>query len=176
MGEVQVPRLEVLEQVRDVHVRAVREVAVAAHGGEPERLEVRDPLAARLLRLRRGEAEEELGAVRDQVGARDARGHRHLLRQALPAREAAADEAAPDARDAERPARVAEERVRRAPARARASRCGSGRRRRSARGRASTGRSGTTSRPRARAPACRPSPPRSRAGRPAGSFRAWPGT
>src|SRR5258706_10997310 len=53
--------------------------------------------------LRRREAEEELGVVGDQVRARDARRHRHLLWQALLALtlEAAAREAAPDARHGE---------------------------------------------------------------------------
>src|SRR5258706_4955318 len=53
--------------------------------------------------LRRREAQEELGVVGDQVRARDARRHRHLLWQALLALtlEPAAREAAPDARHGE---------------------------------------------------------------------------
>ncbi len=51
--------------------------------------------------LRRREAEEELGAVRDEIRAGDARGDGHLLRQALPAPEAAAGEPAADARHRE---------------------------------------------------------------------------
>src|SRR5205823_841438 len=54
--EVQVPGLEVLEEVRDVHRRAVAEVALA-EVGEAERLEVDDPRRPERRLLRRGEAE-----------------------------------------------------------------------------------------------------------------------
>ena len=98
---VQVPGLEVLEDVREVHVRAAVEVRARPEVDEPERLEVDDPLRAERVPLRRREAEEELRAVRDQVGARDTRGRRHLLRQALPAVHLAG-EALADARHGER--------------------------------------------------------------------------
>ena len=57
--------------VRKVHVRAVAEVVAAAEVDVAERLEVRDRAGSHPGLLRRGEAEEELGRVRDQVGARD---------------------------------------------------------------------------------------------------------
>ena len=41
-GEVDVPRLEILGDVREVHVRALAEVAAVAEIDEAERLEVRD--------------------------------------------------------------------------------------------------------------------------------------
>ena len=47
MVEVQVPGLEVLVQVREVHARALREVPARSEVDEAERLEVRDPRAAR---------------------------------------------------------------------------------------------------------------------------------
>ena len=61
--EVDVPALQVLEQVRDVHRRPVPEVAVAAVR-VAERLQVGDAGRAQPGLLRRGEAEEELGLVR----------------------------------------------------------------------------------------------------------------
>ena len=67
--------------VRQVHVRAVAEVVAVAEVDVAERLEVRDRARAHPGLLRRGEAEEELGGLGDQVGAGHARGHRHLLRQ-----------------------------------------------------------------------------------------------
>src|SRR5205807_149479 len=63
-----VPRVEPFEDVREVHVRALPEVA-AAQVDVAERLEVRDLPRPQVLRLRRGEAKEELGGLRDQVGA-----------------------------------------------------------------------------------------------------------
>ena len=67
--EGQIPRCDVLEQMREMHVRAVREVAVGAEVGVAERLEVRDLRRPEPRLLRRREAEEELGSVRDEVGA-----------------------------------------------------------------------------------------------------------
>ena len=61
--------------VREVHVRAVAEVVAAAQVDVAERLEVRDLPRPHAGLLRRGEAEEELGRLRDQVGARELRGH-----------------------------------------------------------------------------------------------------
>src|SRR5206468_4596186 len=78
---VQVPRLEVLEDVREVHVRAAVEVRARPEVDKPERFEVDDPRRPERILLGRREAEEELRAVRDQVGARNARGRGHLLRQ-----------------------------------------------------------------------------------------------
>ena len=79
--EVEVPRLDVLVDVREVHVRAVTEVVAAAEVDVAERLEVRDRARPHAGLLRRGEAEEQLGRVRDQVGARNLRGLCELLRQ-----------------------------------------------------------------------------------------------
>ena len=88
---------------------AAVEVAVA-QVDEPERLVVRDQRRPEPRLLRRGEAEEELGGVRDEVGAGDAGRHRHPLRQALLAPEPSAREAAPDARRTE-DAEVVEDRL-----------------------------------------------------------------
>ena len=108
--EVQVPGLEVLEDVRHVHVRAAVEVAA---GGVrvAEGLEVRDPAWTEVGLLGRSEAQEELGGVRDQIGAVHARCHRHLLRQALGPAEAAAGEPPANARRLKQ-AQVLEERLR----------------------------------------------------------------
>ena len=67
-----------------------------------ERLEVRDPRRAEAGFLRRGEAEEQLGGVWDEVGARNAGRERHSLRQAHAALEPAAREADPHARGLEK--------------------------------------------------------------------------
>src|SRR5205823_7904010 len=88
-------RVEVLVDVREVHVRALAEVR-RGQLDVAERLEVDDLPRAEALRLRRREAEEELGLVRDEVGARHACRRRHPLRQALGAVEATAGEALPD--------------------------------------------------------------------------------
>ena len=80
-------------------MRAVREVVGAAQVDEAERLEVRDLARPETGTLRRGEAEEELGRVRDQVGAGNACVHRHLFRKRHPAFEPAAREATAQARD-----------------------------------------------------------------------------
>src|SRR5438067_782250 len=61
-AEGQVPGLEVLLDVRGVHVRAAAEVA-AGGDHEAEGLEVRDPRWTEVRALRRGEAEEELGGL-----------------------------------------------------------------------------------------------------------------
>ena len=99
--EVEVPGLEVLLDVRQVHVRAVAEVVAAPEVDVAERLEVRDLPGAHAGALGRRETEEELGGVRDQGRARDAGGDGELLRQRLAAVEAAAREAAADRRDLE---------------------------------------------------------------------------
>ena len=167
-----VPGGDVLEQVRQVHVRPVSEVAARAEVGVPERLQVRDPGRTVTRLLRGGEAEEELGTVGDELRPVDARRDSHLLREARPAVEPAADEPLPDARDGEEAAQVVEERlrarrdvlervapeedgevVRLEPRRLR-------------------GRSGTGSRPRARAPRSRGSP--TPAGRRAGGAPSDP--
>ena len=90
-------------------MRAAVEVA-AAQVDVAERLVVRDQPRAESRLLRRGEAEEELRRVRDEIGARNTGGHRHLLRQALLAVEAAARKAAADARRRE-DAEVVEDRL-----------------------------------------------------------------
>ena len=59
--EVEVPRLEVLVDVRDVHARAPPEIVARPEIDEPERLVVRDPERAQPGLLRRGEPEKELG-------------------------------------------------------------------------------------------------------------------
>ncbi len=105
--EVQVPRLEVLGDVREMHVGAAAEVAVRDER-EPERLEVRDVLGAEVGDERRGEAHEELGGLGNQVGAADPGRDRHLLRQADTAVEAAAGEALADARHPEQSGAVEE--------------------------------------------------------------------
>ena len=71
--EGQVPRANVLEQMGEMHVRAVREVAIGPEVGVTERLEVRDSGRPEARLLRRREAEEELGSVRDEAGASDSR-------------------------------------------------------------------------------------------------------
>ena len=108
--EAVVPGLQVLVDVRDVHRRAVPEVAVRPLVGQAgQRLGVGDPLRPERLLLRRGEAEEELGAVRHLACARDPGPHRHLLRQARRRAPATADEALADARDLEQSAELLEE-------------------------------------------------------------------
>src|SRR4029450_1260310 len=72
-------------------------------------LEVRDSGRTEPRLLRRREAEEKLGRVRDELGAGNSRGERHLLRQALPAVEATAHEPAADARELEGVAHVVED-------------------------------------------------------------------
>jgi hypothetical protein len=64
-----------------MHVRAVAEVPARPEIDVAERLEVGDPVRAEPVLLRRGEAEEELGAVRDEVGAGHVRGEGHPLRE-----------------------------------------------------------------------------------------------
>ena len=103
--EVEVPRFDVLEEVRHVHVGAAAEVRTRPELGVPERLEVCDAARAERVLLRRGEAEEELRAVGDQLGASNPRCGRHPLGQP------AADEAVADARDLE-DAQVLEQRLR----------------------------------------------------------------
>src|SRR5207245_1779817 len=55
--EVEIPGLQVLEHVRDVHAGAVPEVVARAEVDVPERLEVRDPSRPHPGALRRGEPE-----------------------------------------------------------------------------------------------------------------------
>jgi hypothetical protein len=100
--EVEVPRLNVLMDVRQMHVRALPEVVAAAKVDVAEGLEVRDRARPHAGALRRGEAEKELGRVGDQVGTGDAGAHRHLLGKRGTALEPAAREAAAQARDLER--------------------------------------------------------------------------
>src|SRR5204863_4891229 len=99
-AEVEVPGIEVLVDVREVHVRAAAEVATR-RGDEAERLEVGDPRWPEICPQRRREAEEELRRLGNQVGAGDACRQRHLLRQAAPAVEAPTRKAAPDRRQPE---------------------------------------------------------------------------
>ena len=99
--EVEVPRLDVLVDVRQVHVRAVDEVVAAAEIDVAERLEVRDLARPHAGALRRGEAEKELRRVGDQVGAGHLRRYGHLLRQRPAAVEASAGEATADRRELE---------------------------------------------------------------------------
>ena len=61
-----VPRVQLLADVRQVHVRAAVEVA-GPQVDVAERLEVDDLARAEPLRLRRREAEEQLGAVGNQA-------------------------------------------------------------------------------------------------------------
>src|SRR5581483_2244889 len=84
-----------------VHVRPVPEVA-GAQVDVAERLVVRDRPRSEPGLLRRREAEEQLGAVGDEVRAWHAGGDCHLLRQAVAAVEATAGEAAADARHGEK--------------------------------------------------------------------------
>ena len=112
--------------------------------GVAERLEVRDPRRAEAGLLRRGEAEEELGRRRGS-GRRPARSAASAIcfGRLVPAVEAAAREAAADARRRGRgraSSKSAFERRRRC---ARASRCAAARRRRSPRGSSRAGRSGS---------------------------------
>src|SRR5437667_5732906 len=66
--EVEIPRLDVLEHVRDMHVGPAAKVTGP---GVVERLDVRYPGGPERGPLGRGEAEEELGRVRDEFRARD---------------------------------------------------------------------------------------------------------
>ena len=84
-----------------MHVRSLPEVVAAAEVDVAQRLEVRDRTRPHAGALCRREAEEQLGRVGDQVGARDLRGLRHLLRQGLAAFEAATREAAANRRHVE---------------------------------------------------------------------------
>ena len=112
MVEVEVPGLEILEQVRHVHVRSVLEVLAGAEVDVAERLEVGDLRRAEAGLLGGREAEEELRRLGDEIGAGDAGGHRHLLGQAPRAVEAAAGESFANARHAEHPVQLLEQRVR----------------------------------------------------------------
>src|SRR5439155_16867840 len=96
--EVDVPGLEILRDVREMHVRSLPEVAVSPAVRQAECLQVGDARWAQPRLLRGRKAEEELGAIGDQVGAGHTGRDRHALREALPAREAAAREALADAR------------------------------------------------------------------------------
>jgi hypothetical protein len=95
-----VPRVELLVEMRQMHVRAFSEVA-RPEIDVTEGLEVDDLARSQALRLCRREAEEELGRVRDQLGAWNACGQSHLLRQAAAALEAAAGKALANRRDVE---------------------------------------------------------------------------
>src|SRR5207248_6959029 len=77
------------------------EVVAAAEVDVAERLEVRDRTRPHAGLLRRGEAEEELRRVGDQICARDLRRLGKLFRERALAVEAAAGEAAPDRRHRE---------------------------------------------------------------------------
>ena len=77
-------------------MRALAEVVAAAEVDVTERLEVRNRPGTETGLLRRGEPEEELGRLRNQVGARDLRSDCHLLRQRTAAVEPAAGETATD--------------------------------------------------------------------------------
>src|SRR3954466_3430790 len=76
-----VPGVQLLADVREVHVRAALEVA-RPHIDVAERLEVDDLARAEPLRLRRRESEEQLRAVGYELGAGNAGRQSHLLRQA----------------------------------------------------------------------------------------------
>src|ERR671911_84345 len=93
-----------------MHVRAAAEVPVA-NVDEAERLEVRDPGLALRVALRRGEPEEELGALGDQVGALDAGRGGKLLWRPRPAGDPATLKALADARQVKETVRVGEERT-----------------------------------------------------------------
>ena len=96
-----VPRREILEHVRQVHVGALGEVPGLAQVRVSEGLEVRDLRRAEALTLCGREAEEQLGSVRDQVRSGHPCRHCHLLRKALPAFESSSCEPPPDTRHAE---------------------------------------------------------------------------
>src|SRR6185436_8334021 len=65
--EVQVPRLEVLEQMRDVHARALPEVVLRPEVDEAERLVIRDQPRPERVLLCGGEPEEELRRGGDEI-------------------------------------------------------------------------------------------------------------
>ena len=134
--EVEVPRLEVLEEVRERHVRAASEVAAPRQVDVAERLEVGDPRRPEPGTLGGGEAEKELRRVRDQLGARDAGGERHPLRQAAcrPSKPPPG-EALAHARHRERALELGEDRLRALLDVLAAGRCAAGRRRRCPRAR-----------------------------------------
>ena len=148
--EVQVPRLEVLVDVREVHVRAVAEVA-ASRAGRRSRASrgsrscpARGPAVCVEVKPRKS---SDVSGIRSAPGTPAAIAIR--FGRLCAAVEAAAGEAAPDRRRLE-----AGRARRRAPARrrgcCRASRCAAARRRRSASRTVSSGRSGSGSRRAAR--------------------------
>src|SRR3954468_18857056 len=95
-----VPGVQLLADVGEVHVRAAVEVP-GPQVDVAERLEVDDLPRAEPLRLRRREAEEQLGAVGYELGPGNAGGQSHLLRQTGAAVEPAAREALADRRHVE---------------------------------------------------------------------------
>ena len=98
--------------MREMHVRAVREIAVGTEVGIAECLHVRDLRRAEPRLLRRRETEEQLRTVGDEVGTLDARSKRHLLRQPDAAIEPTPHESLPDAGHAEQAAQIVEDRCR----------------------------------------------------------------
>ena len=108
VGEVDVPGLEVLADVRHGEVRALDEVAART---EPQFLDVCDLLGPQPGPLGRREPQEQLGLVGDQVRAGHLGRDRHPLRETPAAVESAAREALADARHPEE-VEVLEERFR----------------------------------------------------------------
>ena len=98
-----IPGRQILEDVREVHVRPVQEVAARPEIHVAERFEVRDPARPERGLLGRGEPEEELRIVRDQVCALDTGRLCHALRQTRPGAKVAPDETTADARCAQDP-------------------------------------------------------------------------
>ena len=100
--EARVPGFEVLVEVGDVHRRAPTEIPVRPLIGRARQgLEVRDQIRPEGASLRRGEAEEELSVVGDQMGGRDACSEGKLLGQAASSGLAPTHEPLADARDRE---------------------------------------------------------------------------
>src|SRR5205807_7536000 len=101
--EVQVPGLEVLEEMRDVHARPFVEVGARPEVDEAERLEIHDPARAETVLLGGRESEEELCRVGNQIRPGDAGREGDLLREAPPPAEPASDESLANACDVEDP-------------------------------------------------------------------------
>ena len=106
-----IPGGEILEQVRQMHVRPVREVPRSAEVGVAEGLDVRDLRRAEPSLLRGRETKEELRSVRNEIGPGDACGDSHLLWKAGTTVEASTDEPLANARDLEETAQLVEDRV-----------------------------------------------------------------
>src|SRR2546423_12744863 len=99
--EVQVPGLEILEQMRHMHARPLPEVRAWTEVDVAERLEIDDMARAECVLLRGREAEKQLGRLGDEIRSGNPSRGRALPRPAAPPTAAAADASFPDARQLE---------------------------------------------------------------------------